>query len=99
MRMILERPCLPAPRRDKAPRPPARAKQSAPQATPKDPALSVPWGAPLGGRSAATGGPNQSACFLRKAGISISSIPLLANASTFAAAVRPLRHTLGTDRL
>jgi hypothetical protein len=37
----------------------------------------------------------QSACLRRKAGISISSIPLLASASTFAAAVRPLRQTLG----
>lgn len=39
--------------------------------------------------------PIQSACFRKNAGISISSIPLLASASTFAAAVRPLRHTLG----
>ena len=38
---------------------------------------------------------HQSACLRRNAGISISSIPLLANASTFAAAVRPLRQTLG----
>jgi len=37
----------------------------------------------------------QSACLRRNAGISISSIPLLASASTFAAAVRPVRHTLG----
>jgi hypothetical protein len=39
----------------------------------------------------------QSACFLKNAGISISSMPLLARASTFAAAcVRPVRQTLGT---
>ena len=38
---------------------------------------------------------DQSACLRRNAGISISSMPLLASASTFAAAVRPLRHTLG----
>ena len=38
----------------------------------------------------------QSACLRRNAGISISSIPLLASASTFAAAwLRALRHTLG----
>lgn len=37
----------------------------------------------------------QSACLRRKAGISISSMPLLASASTLAAAVRPLRQTLG----
>jgi hypothetical protein len=38
----------------------------------------------------------QSACFRKNAGISISSIPLLASASTFAAAcVRPVRQTLG----
>ena len=40
-------------------------------------------------------GRRQSACLRRNAGISISSIPLLASASTFAAALRPLRHTLG----
>ena len=39
---------------------------------------------------------NQSACFLKNAGISISSIPLLASASTLAAVCeRALRHTLG----
>jgi hypothetical protein len=39
----------------------------------------------------------QSACFRKNAGISISSMPLLASASTFAAAcVRPVRQTLGT---
>ena len=43
------------------------------------------------------GKPTQSACFRRKAGISISSMPWLAKASTFAAAVRPLRQTLGVD--
>ena len=37
----------------------------------------------------------QSACLRRNAGISISSMPLLASASTLAAAVRPLRQTLG----
>jgi hypothetical protein len=38
----------------------------------------------------------QSACFRKNAGISISSMPLLDNASTFAAACeRALRHTLG----
>ena len=38
----------------------------------------------------------QSACLRRNAGISISSMPLLASASTFAAAwLRALRHTLG----
>ena len=38
----------------------------------------------------------QSACLRRKAGISISSMPLLASASTLAAAwVRALRQTLG----
>ena len=43
--------------------------------------------------------PAQSACFLKNAGISISSIPLLASASTFAAAcVRLVRHTLGVLR-
>ena len=42
------------------------------------------------------GFPDQSACLRRNAGISISSIPLLASASTFAAAcVRLVRHTLG----
>ena len=45
--------------------------------------------------SASKGRRFQSACFRRNAGISISSIPLLASASTFAAAVRPFRHTLG----
>ena len=40
-------------------------------------------------------GRDQSACLRRNAGISISSMPLLASASTLAAAVRPLRHTLG----
>jgi hypothetical protein len=47
----------------------------------------------IGERSSFAG--YQSACLRRKAGISISSMPLLANASTFAAAERPLRHTLG----
>jgi len=38
----------------------------------------------------------QSACLRRNAGISISSMPLLASASTLAAACeRALRHTLG----
>ena len=41
---------------------------------------------------------HQSACLRRNAGISISSMPLLASASTLAAAVRPLRHTLGVVR-
>ena len=43
--------------------------------------------------------PDQSACFLRKAGISISSMPLLASASTLAVAwARPWRQTLGVLR-
>lgn len=37
----------------------------------------------------------QSACLRRKAGISISSMPLLARVSTL---VRALRHTLGVSR-
>ena len=42
--------------------------------------------------------PDQSACLRKKAGISKSSMPPDANASTFAAAwVRLVRHTLGTD--
>jgi hypothetical protein len=40
---------------------------------------------------------DQSACLRKKAGISISSMPLLASASTLAAAVR-VRHTLGVLR-
>jgi len=40
--------------------------------------------------------PRQSACLRRKAGISISSMPLADRASTLAAAVRPWRQTLGT---
>ena len=43
--------------------------------------------------------PDQSACLRKNAGISISSMPLLASASTFAAAcVRLVRHTLGVLR-
>jgi len=43
----------------------------------------------------------QSACFLKNAGISISSMPLLDSASTLAAALceRAVRHTLGVLRL
>ena len=50
---------------------------------------------PRGGSAVRRSGVDQSACLRRNAGISISSMPLLANASTFAAAVRPLRQTLG----
>ena len=49
-----------------------------------------------GNRPPPPGRPGQSACLRRKAGISISSIPLLARASTLAAAwARALRQTLG----
>jgi len=80
-----------------------RSGHSAPQ--PGQAALS-----PLAGRALAELGPllrrsslrrqafarPQSACLRRNAGISISSMPLLASASTFAAAwPRALRHTLG----
>ena len=53
---------------------------------------------PLGGsRVAAQGGAYQSACLRKKAGISKSSMPPEASASTFAAAcVRLVRQTLGT---
>ena len=44
---------------------------------------------------------HQSACFLKNAGISISSMPLLDSASTLAAALceRAVRQTLGVLRL
>ena len=50
-----------------------------------------PWRARCGGAPASAGrGPlAQSACLRRNAGISNSSMPLLASASTFAAALRP----------
>jgi len=83
-----------AERRDRreAARGAASRRQSAVPAAPSQ-SSDADWGDEP---SAATALHPQSACLRRKAGISISSMPLLASASTFAAAwLRALRHTLG----
>ena len=79
---------------------PAAAKDRAPRALSRKQPPQNRLGRPLppcGGAPRRYGGwVNQSACLRRNAGISISSMPLLASASTLAAAcVRPWRQTLG----